>query len=1099
MLRRSVFEKIVAVFSIITLTFANTAFTTKAYATTIFESVFFNNLNTEEDNVVFNAYFQTEKEKSYSVISAVQKNATDLVIDLKVQEAGYLKNPKIQIKPIDEKSSLSFEINESFEENDYIKFYEENKISLKQVNTNSQIYLQVPLHYIQKEYTTKDQISNQFKLELTGTYVNDKGKEIEISKIQNLCINWEDEKELELSSEITKYVPFELENENGIVLQTKVKLNINSEKALPVETSKLEIEIPKLENAILEKIEVIPKQLNITSNNEMKFSKENWEYDENILKITTKNIPNNENEYYSSPGIEEYLITYIYKNSNKLDENLKTEIKATITTLEKTEKQTEITKEFEYQISEQINNIVTLEVDNQTQAVSKGNMYLNYNNPEKLHETEYISKQIIDISYKDLIEEIIIEDTTNNYITKKNEILNNEDLYYKQIEISKVDFEKILGEEGSVEIQNQNGAVIAKFTKATLPDENENYTYSFENEDTKNIIIKLSKPISEGNITITNIKAQKQTTYNKLEFKEFDYLITNSKLKTKYKHLENIIESSNIETKIKLEDTITKANLDLSTNKFSILEPTDVEFKIKLNNNTNKSDIYGNSIFEITLPEYVENFEIKDYNMLYGDGLNIESVEKNYNDSGGLTIIATIEGLQTDISSGSFTNGTNIIINGEVSVNENAPIGENNLVLTYTNNEATNYYEEGKATNKIIITSFISASKLETTELSSLPDEIKPDEKEEVEEVFNVEENENNETENVSKLEQNQTDENLNLIQEETKYKIEGTVWIDKNSDGIQNENEETKSDVKVILVDTGQAEQTAYTDSGGKYEFTDLENKAYTVIFEYDSTEYSLTSFKNNTSENNSKVIYSEIELDGEKFDGGVTDVIEIQDSNITNINMGLVENKNFDLQLTKTVSKITIQNEDETEVIEYKDTKLAKAQIDSKNLQNSSAYIEYILKIENKGDVEGYAKSIVDYIPQDLEFNPALNPDWYQDEDGNIYTDVLENKSIPVGEEEKLKLILTKKLNEENTGITNTSAEIVETYNVYGLENKNLKAPNNIENNSSSADVVISVKKGEVFIYTSIISTTILLSGIVIFLIIYRLKFLKRKEGGV
>ena len=33
---------------------------------------------------------------------------------------------------------------------------------------------------------------------------------------------------------------------------------------------------------------------------------------------------------------------------------------------------------------------------------------------------------------------------------------------------------------------------------------------------------------------------------------------------------------------------------------------------------------------KIKLPEYVENFEIKDYNMLYGDGLNIESVEKSY-------------------------------------------------------------------------------------------------------------------------------------------------------------------------------------------------------------------------------------------------------------------------------------------------------------------------------------------------------------------------------------------------------------------------------------------------------------------------------------
>lgn len=1081
MLRKSVLEKIVAVFSIFTLTFANFAFVTKSYAATFFETVF-SSSKTEDENVVFDAYFPTEKEESYSVICAVQENATNLAVNLKVQEGGYLKNPKIEIKPINEKTSLSFNIDENFETTNYIEYFEDNVLELKQLNSNFQLKFEIPLTYESKEYMNETLISNPFEVELTGIYVNDIGKEIEINRNIPLKINWKDDSKIELNSQIEKYVPFEYKQEKGVILQTKVTLESKQQKTLPIENIELEIDIPKIGNANLEKINILPKQLSLNSDKsieEIELTDENWSYDENKLKIFSKNLPNEENMYYNSPGINEYIITYVYKNIEEFKPTIKSKIKTAITILGNNQNEYEVEKEFEYNVEKQINDIVTYEIQNETENISKGYMYLNYNNPEELQEIEYELKHNIDISYKDLIEEINLETSSNYYITKQGEILENNALYFKTIKISKSNFEKMLGEDGLIEIQNQNGAVIAKFTKATLPDENENYTYNFENEDSKNLNIKISKPISEGNILLTTIKAQKQTSYNKLEYKEFDYTISNSKIKTKYKHLENITESSNIETKTKLEDTITKADLSLSTNKFSLLEPTKVEFKIQLNNHLIKSDIYGNSIFEIKLPEYVENFEIKDYNMLYGDGLNITSVETIYNDSGGLSIKATIEGLQKNISSGSFTDGTNIIINGEISINENAPPEEQELVLTYTNQEATNYYEDGIATNKIIYSSFINPSKIET-----LSDENQ--ESEATIDVSNIEE-----TENITEQ------ENLNLPQ--NKYKITGTVFIDKNLDGIKNETEETKSDVKVILVDTGQAEKIISTDENGKYEFTDLEKGKYTVIFEYDSTKYSLTSFENKTSENNSKVIYSEIELDGEKFDGGVTDVIEIEDSNITNINMGLVENKIFDLQLTKTVSKITIRNEEGTTITEYEDTKLAKAKIPSKKIRNSSVYIEYILKIENKGDVEGYAKSIVDYIPQDLEFNPALNPDWYQDEDGNIYTQSLENKPIPVGGHEELKLILTKKLNEHNTGITNTSAEIIETYNVYGLENKKRKSANSIESNLSSADVVITEKKGEVFIYTSIILTTILLSGIVIFLMIYRLKFLKRKEGGV
>ena len=59
MLRKSVLEKIVAVFSIFTLTFANFAFVTKSYAATIFETVFCSS-RTEDENVKFSNLYVSD-------------------------------------------------------------------------------------------------------------------------------------------------------------------------------------------------------------------------------------------------------------------------------------------------------------------------------------------------------------------------------------------------------------------------------------------------------------------------------------------------------------------------------------------------------------------------------------------------------------------------------------------------------------------------------------------------------------------------------------------------------------------------------------------------------------------------------------------------------------------------------------------------------------------------------------------------------------------------------------------------------------------------------------------------------------------------------
>ena len=138
-------------------------------------------------------------------------------------------------------------------------------------------------------------------------------------------------------------------------------------------------------------------------------------------------------------------------------------------------------------------------------------------------------------------------------------------------------------------------------------------------------------------------------------------------------------------------------------------------------------------------------------------------------------------------------------------------------------------------------------------------------------------------------------------------------------------------------------------------------------------------------------------------------------------------------------------------------------------------------------------------DYIPEGMTFKSELNPDWYTGTDGMLYTTALEDVELQKGETREIKLVLTKQMTEENTGIVNNIAEIYEDYNIYGISDKNSTPGNKVqnENDMSSADTMLTVKTGEVFIHISVIITSILLGSIVIF-IAYNKLILNKKKGG-
>ena len=321
------------------------------------------------------------------------------------------------------------------------------------------------------------------------------------------------------------------------------------------------------------------------------------------------------------------------------------------------------------------------------------------------------------------------------------------------------------------------------------------------------------------------------------------------------------------------------------------------------------------------------------------------------------------------------------------------------------------------------------------------------------------------------------TPDNPNNPSEETRYTISGAAWLDNNKNGQRDEGEILLKDIKVDLYDSAKGQivkdsegnaKTATTDENGTYRFEGLEKGSYIVIFEFDTSKYTVTTYQKEGTTNsiNSDVILSNVTINGTSKKAGITDKIEISNENIENIDIGLIENATFDLSLDKQISSIQVINKQGTKTTEYNNKNFAKIDLVAKYMNNTNVIINYKFVIKNNGDVTGYVDKLVDNLPSGLEFSSELNKDWYKGSDGNLYTTSLNEIAIKPGETSEVELILTKKTTENTTGTFSNNAELTQISNIEAIEEK-AEAK---ENNKSSADLVISIKTGSVIMYIGI-----------------------------
>ncbi len=298
----------------------------------------------------------------------------------------------------------------------------------------------------------------------------------------------------------------------------------------------------------------------------------------------------------------------------------------------------------------------------------------------------------------------------------------------------------------------------------------------------------------------------------------------------------------------------------------------------------------------------------------------------------------------------------------------------------------------------------------------------------------------------------------------EVQNEISGKVWLDENKNGQKEAGEEAFADVvvKAISTESGNVVKETKTNSEGKYQFTQLPNGKYIVVVEYDNKLYSLTEYKKQGVNENENSDAIEKEVNGQKV--AVTDEIEVNNNNTTDIDVGLVKNVIFDLKLDKYLNRVIVQNAGGTRTVQYNKEKLAKLEIDAKQVNNSTVLVEYGIDVTNEGEIAGYASEIVDHMPNDFKFNSELNKSWYTTDDKDIHNITLANEIIYPGETKTITVTLIKTMTQNNAGTAINTAEIAKASNEQLIADVDSTPGNNASNEDdiSTAELIISIRTG-------------------------------------
>ena len=695
--KRKLSQKIVATVLLICLMltdFAGLGFAVVSYAaenTTV--------QNQANSNITFTASISSDtvqKQNSY-IATTTEQNLT-LNINVGVTGTGYLKAPVLELVDLD---NQMFQIKGEIVTGEFIQLVDGNKIYLNQISAGTEMEINLPIEFKNPEQIDISKINSQVNLNLTGTYVDEEGNNFESVNSTSVMLGWNNDPSIQVLSNVEKYVPYKQDGIDYALVQYKVESNlVEGTESFPIKDSTISLNIPQIEGAQINSVQVSALNTALTNGlqgSEVVFNETNWEYVDGKVNIFVANT--SENTIYNAPiGKDEYVVTVIYSNVNLGDNTLLNGEVSLSTNVFAAEGVKNIagSNVAQYDLSEQTGSIVTYEVTGQTESVSKGNIYANYNLKENFYETEYSNLLNINISRPEVVdiveirekEEYFTDESGNKFTTATNE---GYETYYKTTVINKENLNSIIGENGNVQILDENNNSLVTINKDTPSDENGNIIINY-NSTVGKIVVQVNNPEAEGILNVVNTKAIGKLSYGKTTAINIDRLTSEFEAAAMYDGgVKN--EIGNFTTNTSLTGTKSNATVSLSRSDLSsLVKNEDVEINISLNNYNDTTDLYKNPVFELTFPKEVTEINVKTMNILYGnEELEISNIEGYKNKEGNVVLRVALKGTQTTYSLGEVTDGTTIILNSDISIDKYTTSGEKTIKMNYYNESATEY------------------------------------------------------------------------------------------------------------------------------------------------------------------------------------------------------------------------------------------------------------------------------------------------------------------------------------------------------------------------------------------------------------------------
>lgn len=647
------------------------------------------------ENEISNPIQNTTNEIENTVISnEISENTVENTIDNSIA-ISETENVVVEDEIIDEEEYIKQEIETEEKEvlvSD-IRIISDNEIEL--VNILEETEIEVEIEYNHKSEIDINSLAQEISFRLQGKYINVDLEEKEVAKEQILNIAWDYSQDIGITSEYTKFSPFKIGETTGIIAENKIIVSRNTveEKYLPIKNISLEIKVPTFNGKMPISVDVQANKLMVSKGQDsglVEFNNENWTYsqDEGIITINVRN--EEDGKAINSLGEDEYVIIYRfdeYTEEEKVTLNNEVELNVEEYSGSKINNITRRISETA-EITTNKGELITYSIGSSEEKINKAKIYANYNSAEVPYETEYVSNIRLNVLTSDMLEELKIDSSKEFFIDKNGMEFQASGIRYKKIKFNYSDIKSTLENGGTIEIYSLDGTLLYTLTKDLVASE-EDCTINMNNES--GVMIYVKDVSANGKIDIEITKAIARPDMDKAIFSTFKMIESRITAEVKYANIEERLTLPTIGTRKEFKESYTRATLSINKEQLTTMQENEnVELKIEFNNNSFESDLYINPTFEIVYPKYIKEVELESVNVLYENGLTVKHFE-TYMDGDNLKTRIELEGTQTRFVDNQITNGTNIILNTKMKLDEYTPRKEDQIKLYYYNEGVSNY------------------------------------------------------------------------------------------------------------------------------------------------------------------------------------------------------------------------------------------------------------------------------------------------------------------------------------------------------------------------------------------------------------------------